>query len=203
MGFVLVLYVAIQLVAGHLLGDGLARSAAPLADAAGRVAGPFRALLVAGAALSMLGWIGSDILGAPRILFAFARDGLLPAPLAHLHHRSGVPDVAILGHAALAAGMAISGNFTGLVVASTLNTAGLYIMGCGASWVLHRRGTQTLGPAVRFRVLPVAACLGIASMMALILVAPRAQVLGLAAVILASATIYAAMRVARVTLRQP
>ena len=65
MGFVLVLYVAVQLVAGHLLGDSLARSAAPLADAAGRVAGPFRVLLVAGAALSMLGWIGSDILGAP------------------------------------------------------------------------------------------------------------------------------------------
>ena len=63
--------------------------------------------------------------------------------------------------------------------------------------MLHRRGTQTLGPAVRFRVLPAAACLAIASMAALILAAPRVQMLGLGAVILGSATLYAAMRAAR------
>ena len=43
-----------------------------------------RALILAvfalvGTALSMFGWLGSDILGSPRQLFTFARDGLLPA----------------------------------------------------------------------------------------------------------------------------
>ena len=42
-------------------------------------------LLLAGAAMSMFGWIASDILGAPRILFAFARDNMLPAVFGRVH----------------------------------------------------------------------------------------------------------------------
>jgi amino acid transporter len=153
-------------------------------------------VLVAGAAISMLGWIGSDILGAPRLLFAFARDGMLPAVLGHVHARTHVPYVAIVAHAALAAGLAISGSFSGLVVASTLNTAGVYILGCGASWVLHRRGTHAGAPPLNLRVLPVAACLGMASMVLLIGVAESVEIFGLLSVIAASAVLYAVMRFA-------
>jgi amino acid transporter len=197
MGFVLVLYIAIQFVAQHLLGGDLPHAAAPLAEAAGRVGGVFRAVLVAGAALSMLGWMASDILGAPRVLFAFARDGLLPAPLGRAHARTGTPDTAILVHAAIAAGLALAGSFTPLIVASTLSTAGLYVLGCGAAWVLHRRGTHALGPPVSFAVLPGAACLGMASMVAIIGVAPREQIIGLGCVILVSVALYYAMRSVR------
>ncbi len=194
MGFVLVLYIAIQLVAQRLLGPDLAHAAAPLAEAAGRVGAPFRLVLVAGAGLSMLGFMASDILGAPRVLFAFARDGLLPALLGRAHPTRGTPDVAILVHSAIAAGLALSGSFTGLVVASTLNTAGLYCLGCGAAWVLHRRGTQSLGPPASFALLPLAAGLGMAAMAALVLTAPGGQVLGLACVILVSTALYSLMR---------
>ena len=196
MGFVLVLYIAIQLVAQRLLGPDLAHEAAPLAAAAARISPAAGAILIGGAGLSMLGFIASDILGAPRILFAFARDGLLPQALGRAHPRTGTPDLAILAHSAIAAGLALSGSFAGLVVASTLNTAGLYFLGCGAAWVLHRRGTQALGPPVSFRVLPAASVVGMTAMLLIVSVASHAQVLGLGAVILASAALYGAMRLA-------
>jgi amino acid transporter len=194
MGFVLVLYVAIQLVAQRLLGAELAHQAAPLAAAAATVSRAAGGVLVAGAAVSMLGWIGSDILGAPRLLFAFARDGLLPGLLGRVHARMHVPYVAIIAHAGLAAGLAISGSFAGLVVASTLNTAGVYLLGCGAAWVLHRRGTQVQGTPLNIRLLPVVASLGMASMVLLIAVAQYTEIFGLFAVVAGSAAIYGVMR---------
>jgi len=194
MGFVLVLYVAIQLGAQKLLGADLAHEAAPLAAAAARVSHVAGGILIAGAALSMLGWIGSDILGAPRLLFAFARDGLLPAVLGRVHPHTHVPYVAIVAHAALAATLAISGSFSGLVVASALNTAGVYFLGCGAAWVLHRRGTaHAAGPPIDLRVLPLASCLGMGSMAVLIGVADGSEILGLAGVVAGSAALYAVM----------
>jgi amino acid transporter len=197
MGFVLLLYVAIQLVAQRLLGPALAQQAAPLAAAAAKVSHAAGGLLVAGAALSMLGWIGSDILGAPRVLFAFARDGLLPAVLGRVHPGSRVPHVAILFHACLAASLAISGSFVGLAVAATLNTAGLYFLGCGAAWVLHRRGTQMAGAPLTLRFLPVASVLGMVSMVLLIGVASQAEITGFVLLVAASTAIYAIMQWAR------
>ncbi len=201
MGFVLLLYVAIQVVAQRLLGPALAHQAgAPLAAAAARVSHVAGVVLVAGAAVSMLGWIGSDILGAPRVLFAFARDGLLPAVLGRVHTGSRVPHVAILFHACLAASLAISGSFVWLAIAATLNTAGLYFLGCGAAWVLHRRGTHLAGAPLNLRFLPVASVLGMASMVLLIGVAAWDEILGFAAVIAVSSALYVGMK--RVVVRR-
>ena len=79
-------------------------------------------------------------------------------------------------------------------MAATLNTAGLYFLGCGAAWVLHRRGTQMAGTALNLRFLPVASVLGMASMVLLIGVAAKDEILGFVAVIAVSSVIYAAMR---------
>ena len=193
MGLVAVLYVAIQLVAQHLLGAGLAGQAAPLAAAAGRIAPAFRAVLIAGAALSMLGWLGSDILGAPRLLFAFARDGLLPGALGRVDPKTGTPNVAIIVHVAIAAALALSGSFTGLVVASALNTAGLYFLGCAAAWGLHRANTRMAGVPVSFAWLPAAAIAGMLAMVGLVCVAPWGEISGLVAVVGVSLAIYTAV----------
>src|SRR5258706_493710 len=91
-----ILYVAIQVIAQGILGSSLATSKAPLADAMAHIHPALRAVMLAGTALSMFGWLGSDILGSPRQLFAFARDGLLPRVLGRLHPRSHAPYVAIL-----------------------------------------------------------------------------------------------------------
>lgn len=86
-----ILYVAIQVIAQGILGSSLATSKAPLADAMAHIHPALRAVMLAGTALSMFGWLGSDILGSPRQLFAFARDGLLPRVLGQLHPAATLP----------------------------------------------------------------------------------------------------------------
>src|SRR6266851_3444093 len=79
------LYLLIQGVAQGLLGPSMATyAAAPLAEAASRVLGRSgRLLVLAGATVSMFGYVSGDMLGSPRALFAFARDGVLPSTFAH------------------------------------------------------------------------------------------------------------------------
>jgi APA family basic amino acid/polyamine antiporter len=185
-----ILYVGIQVVAQGILGPALATSRAPLADAMAQIHPTLRALLLVGTALSMFGWIGSDILGSPRQLFAFARDGLLPRPLARLHPRSHAPHVAILSYATLAIALALTGTFAELAVLSALAIAALYIAGCAAAWVLARRGVAIAGTPLEFRFLGTATVIGIGSMLALIALGSRQEVIGLVTLIGLSAGVY-------------
>src|ERR671912_962726 len=86
------LYILLQVAAQGILGSELARAtAAPLADAAGASMGNWaRAALLAGAAISMFGYLGGMTLSMPRMIYAFARDGFLPRALGSTHpqHRS-------------------------------------------------------------------------------------------------------------------
>ncbi len=189
--FVVTLYVAVQLVAQGLLGAGLAASHTPLADALGRVGPGLRLLMLVGATISMIGWIGSDILGAPRLLFAFARDGALPRPLGTLHPATRVPANAIMVHGAIAAACAVAGGFEELAVLSTLDSAALYAAACAAAVLLQRRGVERAGAPLGFRAVPVCAAIGIASMVALCLVASRAEIAGLAATVAACVALHA------------
>lgn len=194
MGFVVLLYVAIQIVAQGLLGPALAGAATPLADGMARVSPRLGLVLIAGATFSRLVWIASDFLGAPRVLFVFARERLLPAALGRVHPRTRTPHVAIATHAALVAMLAISGTFEKLAILSTLATAGLYFLACGAAWLLARRGVALFGTPLGLRALPLAAMTGMASMVALVLFAQWAEIAGLIAVIAASAALYGARR---------
>jgi amino acid transporter len=189
-GFVTVLYIAIQVIAQGILGPALAQSTAPLADAMARINPALRLLMVAGAALSMFGWISSDLLGSPRVLFAFGRDGLLPRALGRLHPRSNAPHIAILCYAALAIGLALTGTFAELAVLSTLASAALYIGGCAAAWQLARRNVALAGTPLNFRWLRVAVVMGIVSMLVLICLASREEIIGLVALLGASAVVY-------------
>jgi amino acid transporter len=183
MGFVLVLYLAIQSTASHLLGAALAHSAAPLADAAGRISGAARAIMLAGAGVSMLFWLATDTLGASRMLFAMARDGRMPAFLGHVHPSTFVPARAVLIYVGAAIALALSGSFLTLIVASALNSAAIYVLACAAALVLHRRRTALAGPVRALPALPIIAIAGVASMLAVILAAERAEIAGLAATI--------------------
>ena len=185
-----ILYVAIQVIAQGILGAALATSKAPLADAMAQIHPALRALMLAGTSLSMFGWLGSDILGSPRQLFAFARDGLLPRVLGRLHARSQAPHIAILCYAALAIVLALTGTFAELVVLSTLAVAVLYIAGCAASWVLARRGVALSGTPLNFRFLGTAAVIGIGSMLILIALGSRQEIIGLATLIGLSGLFY-------------
>ena len=184
------LYIAIQIVAQGILGPALAHSTVPLADAMARVSPTLRLLMLAGAAVSMFGLLSSELLGNPRVLFAFARDGLLPGVLGRVHPRSRAPHVAILANAAIAMALALTGTFAELAVLSTLATAPLYMMGCTAAWHLARRGVAEAGTPLNFRWLGTAAIVGVASMVMLIALAARAEILGLLAVLSGSVLAY-------------
>ena len=139
------LYIAIQMVAQGILGPALAGSPTPLADAMGHVHPALRTLLLAGAAVSMFGWLGTDLMSAPRMLFALGRDGLLPRALGILHPNTRAPYVAILSYAIAAAVLALSGTFAELAVLATLGSAALYIAGCFAVWRLAQRTQPNAG----------------------------------------------------------
>jgi APA family basic amino acid/polyamine antiporter len=196
-----ILYVAIQVIAQGILGSSLATSKAPLADAMAHIHPALRAVMLAGTALSMFGWLGSDILGSPRQLFAFARDGLLPRVLGKLHPRSHAPYVAILCYSTIAIVLALTGSFAELVVLSTLSIAALYSAGCAASWVLARRGVTLSGTPLNFRFLGAATVIGISSMLALIALGSRLEIIGLATFIGLSILLYLIQ--ARIALAKP
>jgi len=187
---VTLLYVAIQLIAQGILGPALATSKVPLADAMARISPMLRLLMLAGAALSMFGLMSIELLGGPRILFAFARDGLLPAALGRVHARSHAPHVAIICHAAIAMALALTGTFAELAVLSTLAVAPLYMGGSIAAWLLARRGVAASGTPLNFRWLGATMVVASVSMLVLIALGSRVEILGLLAVIAASVVWY-------------
>ena len=188
------LYVAIQVIAQGILGFALARSAAPLADAMAAIHPALRLLMLIGAAVSMFGYVGSDLLGTPRILFAFARDGFLPAVLGRVHPNSRVPHMAIMCYAVVAIALAATGTFAELAVLSTLAAAVLYILACAAAWRLARRGVALTGAPLNFKWLGGAVVTGIGSMVILIALAARIEILGLLGVIGVSILGYLGLR---------
>ena len=181
MASVTLVYVSIQVVCQGILGDSLAHSTAPLVDSMARISPLLRTLIFGGAALSIFGFLSSDILGSPRILYAIAKDGLLPSFLGNLHSRYRTPHIAILCYSALAIVLALSGTFAELAILAALATAGLYILGCAAAWRLARLNVRWLGAA---------AMVGIVAMLLLIALASRAEILGLIGLIGASVVVY-------------
>jgi len=143
---VVVLYVAIQLVVQGILGPALgepAAAATPLAAAAGIALGGWgRTLLLAGATISMFGYISGMTLAIPRALFAFAEDRILPRGLASVHPRYRTPWVAIVVKSVLVCALAIVSRFEQLAVIANLASLLLYLGCIVAAWELRRRGVR-------------------------------------------------------------
>jgi basic amino acid/polyamine antiporter, APA family len=190
LSFVTVLYIAIQITAQGILGDALAQSSTPLVDAMARVSPTLRLILLAGAVLSMTGFLSSDMLGTPRVLFAFARDGMLPQVLGRVHPRLHTPYIAIACYAMIAIVLALTGTFAELAVLATLACTVIYILACLAAWRLARDGVAQMGTPLNFRWLGSAVVVGVASMLFMIALASRAEILGLCAVVGISSTVY-------------
>jgi APA family basic amino acid/polyamine antiporter len=156
-------YLLLQLVAHAVLGPALGSfTDAPLVEVASRVLGPVGAtLILIGGSISMLGFLSGDALGTPRSLYAFGRDGLLPAALARLHPRFHTPWVAVIVHALFAWVLASIGSFGVLILIANVSVLTIYVLCCLAAIELQRRNVQTGGrpfvppggPAV-----PVLAC---------------------------------------------
>lgn len=115
----LLLYAAVAFVAITTAGaPALAGSIAPLALAASGFGRGWQSVVAAGAVAAMLGVILSQLLGLSRMAFAMARRGDLPATLAAIHPRFGVPHRAVAAIGAVAVAVAISGGLQSIAMAA-------------------------------------------------------------------------------------
>ncbi|KPF66774.1 hypothetical protein IP88_12675 [alpha proteobacterium AAP81b] len=179
------IFIGAQLVAQGVLGPGLPASTTPLADVMARLGPGWRTAMLAGTLVAMLGWTLSDALSTPRLVFAFARDGTLPAALGRLEPGSQVPLRAVIVHVAIAATLAIGGSFAALAVVSSLLLVVLFIGAALAALELRRRGIAESGAVSPLPGLPLAAPLAIAVMLWVASGVDRAAVLTMLVVLLA------------------
>jgi amino acid transporter len=135
-----VLYLAINAALLHALGTaGVAHGALPyttiLAQVAGRTTG---ALFAAGAMFVVVSCANAGIMSSPRILFALARDGLLPSSLLSVN-TGGSPYVAFVMTAVCAILLTLTGSFGMLFgMIGTLGVAS-FILTIASIFVLRRR----------------------------------------------------------------
>ncbi len=160
---ILTLYIGLQVVAQGVLGDELASNTeAPLVAAATAVFGEWGGkMLVAAAFLSIYSTLSGDLLGAPRIIFASARDGNLPSFLAKVHPKYRTPHAAIIFFTVVVAVFALSGTFAQLATVASGSVLLVDIGVCLA--VIKFRRRDGLPPAGQFRlpfgpVIPLLAC---------------------------------------------
>jgi len=114
------IYVLVQLVAVSSL-PGLANSSTALSDVAVVLFGPIGAtLLTLGAVFSIGGNLQSTFMSAPRMTFALALDGSLPARFAAVHKKYQTPYFSLWVYGGFCLALALSGSFIWLAVMSTL-----------------------------------------------------------------------------------
>ena len=161
-----VIYILIQVVGQGVLGNELGNyKDAPLAEAALRFLGNFgRTMLLVGATVSAFGFVTSDILSSPRMIFALGRDGSLPRWFAHVHGRYRTPDVAIVIYTVIAFALSLSGTFEQLAVLSNVAVLLMYVLCCAGCWVLITRDVRGEAEPLRFpgmKLVPALAILAI------------------------------------------
>jgi basic amino acid/polyamine antiporter, APA family len=123
------LYILIQTVSQGVLGDNLVlEKQAPLAAVASTVLGNFGSnLMILGAAFSMFAALSGSVLSYPRIIFAGATKGWMPAFLSKIHPKFVTPFWAIILYALLDFTFAISGGFKTLAVVASASMLSVYL----------------------------------------------------------------------------
>ena len=127
---VLILYILIQTVSVGVLGSDLANyTENPLAEVGGLVFGPIGLTLITlGAAVSLFGNLNGGILNMPRILFAAARDGVIPpTALSNIHPKYKTPQVSIVILTSIAFLLASIGGFQMLAIVSSAISLMVYL----------------------------------------------------------------------------
>jgi len=141
LGSIFILYLGLQTVAQGVLGAELANNTeAPLAATANEIFGGWGIkLLIVGGAISIFSTLSGDILVTPRVIFAAARDGHLPKPLAKVHAKYKTPHISIIFYAFMIALLAFSGQFKVLAVMASGSVLLVYAGVCLATLKLRVR----------------------------------------------------------------
>jgi APA family basic amino acid/polyamine antiporter len=118
----------------------LARSLRPLADAAAALFGPGGATAISvTAVLSTAATLTLWMMATPRLLYALALQGDLPAAFERVHPTHRTPWVGIVGSALVVWLLTLSGTFVYLATFSAISRLLTYASTCGALIVLRRR----------------------------------------------------------------
>jgi amino acid transporter len=159
---VALLYVLVQLVAMAAV-PALAASTTPLLDVSAALLGPVGAVLLM---VGVVASVGGNLVGAtfstPRMSYALALDGRLPAWFGAVHPRFLTPANSIVFYGLLSFALAVFGSFVWLAASSVVSRLLLYILTCAAVPQLRPRyrGGEgfvlPLGPLVP--ALGIAAC---------------------------------------------
>jgi basic amino acid/polyamine antiporter, APA family len=140
------LYVGIQAVCIGTL-PGLSQSTRPLADAAATFMGPFGAtIIVAGAAVSMLGTLNGGVLGISRIPYAMAEAKQLPAAFARLHTSYRTPVLSIVVCCAAVLVLTLTRGNIYLLTISTISRLFVFMLTIVALPIFRRR--RDVAPAL-------------------------------------------------------
>jgi amino acid transporter len=185
--------VGLQTVAQGVLGAELANNVeAPLAAVATEVFGEWGAkMLLVGGVISIYSTVSGDMLSAPRVVFASARDNNLPRFLATVHPKYKTPYVSVIFFAAVVCTFALSGTFKPLAV---LASGSILVIYGGVSLAVlrlrHRDGEPRTG---QFKLpfgaaVPVLSCLVVGWLLWQL---TAGEAIGLAAMVGISALVYA------------
>lgn len=189
---VTVLYVLIQAISVAAVPD-LAGSERALVDVGAALMGPAGAiLLTAGVVVSVGGNVAGTMISAPRLTYALARDGSLPAWFGRVHAEHHTPANSIVFTAAVALALSAFGSFLWLAAMSALVRVLIYMACIGAMPRLRRqlsgRGGFTLPGGWAIPVLAFTASLVLLAEVSL------DSVLATLGVLAAGAAIYALTR---------
>lgn len=181
LGLTLVVYAIVAVTVLSVLGPArLASSPAPLAEAVRAAgAGGLEPVVRIGAAVAALGSLLSLVLGVSRTTLAMARDRHLPAGLAAVHPRFGVPHRAEVAVGVVVATLAAVADVRGVIGFSSFAVLLYYAVANASAW--------TLGG----RLIPAA---GVAGCVVLAFALPPASVFTGVAVLAVGAAIYAVRR---------
>jgi APA family basic amino acid/polyamine antiporter len=168
LGLTLVVYAIVSVTVLSVLGpDRLASAPAPLAEAVRAAgAGGLEPVVRIGAAVAALGSLLSLILGVSRTTLAMARDRHLPAGLAAVHPRFGVPHRAEVAVGVVVAGLAAVADVRGVIGFSSFAVLLYYAIANASAWTLGRRLIPAAGLAgcvvLAFALPPTAVLTGVA-----------------------------------------
>ncbi|OYN78689.1 APC family permease [Mycolicibacterium sphagni] len=176
LGLALVVYAAVAVSVLAILGpDRLATAAAPLAEAVRAAgAGGLEPVVRVGATVAALGSLLSLILGVSRTTLAMARDHHLPAGLALVHPRFGVPHRAEVAVGVVVAALAAVADLRGVIGFSSFAILVYYAVANASAWTLGRHLVPTIG---------LIGCVGLA-----VALPPQAVVFGVALLMLGALT---------------
>lgn len=160
MAGVALVYAAVQLAVVGLLPDAAA-SKAPVADALAAGIGPSgRAIGALAAAVSAYGWLTGFALIVPRVPYAMALRGELPAAFGRVHATFRTPHVSIVVFSLAVLLMGLYGTFAYTATLSAIGRLVVFATTCAALVKLRRAGGPPAGWTLRAG--PLFAALGIA-----------------------------------------